>query len=62
MVRILYGFSIGDRSHEPVFFYHHQSAENYARAHGLDWIIGKISEDEVDLTDILDTEDSIWTP
>jgi hypothetical protein len=61
MSRTLYGFSICDQSHEgPFWFYHKESAENYARENGPDWMIEEVSEDDVDPEDILDTEGSVW--
>ena len=61
MGKTLYGLSLGDQAHEPVWFYHRESAENYVRVYGLDWRIEIASEDDVDSNEILDTEDSVWT-
>jgi hypothetical protein len=60
MGAVLYGFSIGDQGHEPVWFYHQRSAENYLRVHKLDWLIDTASENDVDPDSILDTEDTVW--
>jgi hypothetical protein len=59
----LHGFSIGDQSCDPVWFYHRQSAENYKHAHNKpDWIIDIASDNDVDPLFILDTETEIWVP
>ncbi len=59
---VIYGFAIGELTQEPVWFHHRESAENYSRAHGQKWQIKAVSADSVNPDDILDNQDSIWTP
>lgn len=62
MTAILYGFSIADQSHSPIWFYHRESAENYIRFNRLDWQIETAREDDINPLEIGDSEDTIWTP
>jgi hypothetical protein len=57
---ILYGFSVGDPPHAPIWFYNRENAEIYLRFHKLNCLIER--EEDVNPIDIGDSENTTWAP